>query len=65
MLGERKRICDRLWECAADRRFDDSKGVKERENETNYRVAKEPPFPVPVKGRECRKNSEGNTEIGN
>lgn len=42
---------------------DDSEGVKEKENETNYRDAERPSFPEPGKGREC-KNSEVDTEIG-
>lgn len=64
MLEERKFVCDRLWEYAADSSVtDDSEGVKEKENETNYRDAKRPSFPEPGMGREC-KNSEVDTEIG-
>lgn len=43
---------------------DDSEGVKEKENEANYRDAERPSFSEPGKGRECKKNSEVGTEIG-
>ena len=42
---------------------DDAEGVKEKENETNYRDAERPSFPEPGKGRECKKNSEADTEF--